>query len=170
MSNVFSFTGAIGRDAEVRNTQSGQSLLSFTVANNIGFGDRQKTLWINVTLWGKRAEGSLQNYLKKGQQVFISGELSQNEYQAQDGTTKSSLELNANIIDLVGKRNDSMEPMQQAPQQNYQQNQNQVQNQQQQQPPQAQQQNYQQQAATAPSNTQQGYANNNDNDFDDVPF
>ncbi len=116
MSNVFSFTGAVGRDAEVRATPSGQSVLNFTVANNIGFGDRQQTLWIRVALWGKRAEGSLQNYLKKGQQVFISGELTQREYQANDGTTKTSLELNANIVDLVGKRNEQS-PQQQPQQQ-----------------------------------------------------
>lgn len=116
MSNVFSFTGTIGRDAEVRYLPSGQAVLNVTVANNIGFGDKQQTLWIRCALWGKRAEGQLQNYLKKGQQVFVSGELSQSEYRAQDGSTKTSLELNANIIDLVGKRNESG----QAPQQNYQ--------------------------------------------------
>ncbi len=109
MSNVFSFTGAIGRDAEVKVTPSGQSVLNVTVANNIGFGDRQQTLWIRVALWGKRAEGQLQNYLKKGQQVFVSGELTQQEYQANDGSTKSSLELNANVIDLIGKRNEQNE-------------------------------------------------------------
>jgi len=103
MSNVFSFTGTVGRDAEVRTTPNGQTVLNVTVANNIGFGDRQQTIWVRVALWGKRAEGQLQNYLKKGQQVFVSGELSQREYQANDGTTRSSLELNANIIDLVGK-------------------------------------------------------------------
>ncbi|BCG63008.1 MAG: single-strand DNA-binding protein [Methyloprofundus sp.] len=149
MSNVFSFTGAIGRDAEVRSTPNGQTVLSFTVANNIGFGDRQKTLWVRVTLWGKRAEGSLQNYLKKGQQVFVSGELSQNEYQAQDGTTRTSLELNANIIDLLGKRNDQNAPQQQAYQAPVQQ-----------QP--AQQQNY------APQQQQQ--QQQQDDGYDDVPF
>ncbi len=107
MSNVFSFTGTVGRDAEVRTTPSGQSVLNVTVANHIGFGDRQQTLWVRVALWGKRAEGSLQNYLKKGQQVFVSGELSLREYQANDGTTKTSLELNANIIDLIGKRGET---------------------------------------------------------------
>jgi single-strand DNA-binding protein len=80
MSNVFSFTGTVGRDAEVRYTPSGLAVLSVTVANNIGFGDKQQTLWIRVALFGKRAEGGLQNYLKKGQQVFVSGELTQNEY------------------------------------------------------------------------------------------
>ena len=106
MSNVFSFTGTVGRDAEVRYTPAGMAVMNVTVANNIGFGDKQQTLWIRVTLFGKRAEGQLQNYLKKGQQVFVSGELTQSEYKANDGTTKSSLELNANIIDLIGKRNE----------------------------------------------------------------
>jgi len=47
--------------------------------------------------------------------VFVSGELTQSEYKANDGTTKTSLELNANIIDLIGKKNESGQP-----QQNYQ--------------------------------------------------
>ena len=113
MSNVFSFTGTIGRDAEVRQTPSGMSVLNVTVANNTGFGDKQETLWVSVALWGKRAEGSLKDYLKKGQAVFVSGELSQREYQANDGTTKTSLELNANVIDLVGKKPDSQQSTQQ---------------------------------------------------------
>ncbi len=112
MSNVFSFTGTVGRDAEVRYTPSGLAVLSVTVANNIGFGDKQQTLWVRVALFGKRAEGGLQNYLKKGQLVFVSGELTQNEYKANDGTMKSSLELNANIIDLLGKRSESSQPQQ----------------------------------------------------------
>ena len=112
MSNVFSFTGTIGRDAEVRYAPSGLAVLNFTVANNIGFGDKQQTLWIQVTLFGKRAEGQLQNYLKKGQQVFVSGELTQSEYQAKDGTTKTSLDLNANIIDFIGKKNEASQPQQ----------------------------------------------------------
>ncbi|NOQ13977.1 MAG: single-stranded DNA-binding protein, partial [Methyloprofundus sp.] len=66
MSNVFSFTGTIGRDAEVRTIPSGQKVLNVTVANNVGFGSREQTLWVQVALWGKRAEGQLQNYLKKG--------------------------------------------------------------------------------------------------------
>jgi len=106
MSNVISFTGTVGRDAEVKYLASGSAVLSVTVANSVGFGDKQKTNWFRVTLFGKRAEGSLKDYLKKGQAVFVSGELSQNSYQANDGTTKTSLEINANILDLVGKKSD----------------------------------------------------------------
>ena len=110
MSNVFSCTGTIGRDAEVRYLPSGQAVLNVSVANNVGFGDRQQTVWLRVVLWGKRAEGSLKDYLKKGQQVFVSGELTMSEYKANDGTMKTSLELNATILDLVGKRNDASAP------------------------------------------------------------
>ena len=107
MSNVFSFTGTVGRDAEVRYSPSGVAVLNFTVANNIGYGDKQQTLWIRVALFGKRAEGQLKDYLLKGQSVFVSGELTQSEYKGSDGTTKTSLELNANIIDLIGKKDGS---------------------------------------------------------------
>ncbi len=115
MSNVFSFTGTVGRDAEVRYAPSGVAVLNVTVANNIGFGDKQQTLWIRAVVFGKKAEGKLVEHLKKGQQVFVSGELTQNEYQAKDGTTKTSLELNATIIDLLGKKNESAAPVRQAP-------------------------------------------------------
>jgi len=131
MSNAFTFTGAIGRDAEVRQTPSGQSVLNVAVANNVGFGDRQTVMWIRVALWGKRAEGTFPSYLVKGQQVFVSGELSQREYE-KDGQTRTSLELNANVLDLVGKKSDNQQGGQaQQPQQN---NQQPAQNQQYQQP------------------------------------
>ncbi len=107
MSNVMSFNGACGKDAEIRHTPSGALVLSVTVANKIGFGDKQKILWIRINVWGKRAEGHLKNHLKKGQLVFVSGELSQSEYKANDGTTKTSLELNATIVDLIGKKSES---------------------------------------------------------------
>ena len=114
MSNVFSFTGTVGRDAEVRYAPSGVAVLNVTVANNIGFGDKQQTLWIRAVVFGKKAEGKLVEHLKKGQQVFVSGELTQSEYQAKDGTTKTSLELNATIIDLLGKKNESAAPVRQS--------------------------------------------------------
>ncbi len=104
MSNVFTCTATVVRDAERRYLPSGQAVLNVTVANNQGFNDKQTTLFIRCAVWGKKAESTLIDYLKKGQQVLISGELTQSEYKAQDGTTKTSLELNCNILDLVGKR------------------------------------------------------------------
>ncbi len=104
MSNVFSCVGTVGRDAEVRYLPSGQAVLNVNIANNIGFGEKEHTLWIRVALWGKKAEGNLKNYLVKGQQVFVSGELTTSEYRANDGTMRTTLELNANIVNLVGSK------------------------------------------------------------------
>lgn len=106
MSNIFSAVCTCTKDAEQRHLQSGSAVLSVNVANNQGFGDKKKTMFIRVTIFGKRAEGNLKEFLTKGQQVFLSGELSISEYEAKDGSTKTNLELNANVIDLVGKRND----------------------------------------------------------------
>jgi single-strand DNA-binding protein len=57
----------------------------------------------------------MKEFLVKGNQISIAGELSQTEYQAKDGTTKTSMELNANIIDLVGGRKEGAAPRQAAP-------------------------------------------------------
>jgi single-strand DNA-binding protein len=50
-------------------------------------------------MWGKQAEGALPGYLKKGQQVAVTGELSTREYEG-----KTYLELRVNSIDLVGSK------------------------------------------------------------------
>lgn len=123
MSNVFSGVCIVSKDAEVRYLPSGMAVLNLNCANHVGFGDKQQTVWIQVSLFGKRAESGVVSYLKKGQHVFVSGELSMREYKANDGTMRTSLELNANILDLVGKKNEGGQPQQNyqpSPQANYQ--------------------------------------------------
>ena len=115
MSNVYTALCTVTRDCEVRYLTSGGAVLTVNVANNQGFGDKQTTMFIRVSLFGKRVEGNLKDYLLKGQQVNISGELKQAEYQAKDGTTKTSLELNAHIIELVGGRKENAPARQAAP-------------------------------------------------------
>lgn len=118
MSNVFSFCGTVGRDAEVRYLPSGQAVLNVSVANNVGFGDRQQTIWVRVAVWGKRAEGNLKDYLKKGQSVFVSGEMTMGEYTGNDGVKRTNIEVNAAILDLVGGKREGAAapaPAQQSP-------------------------------------------------------
>jgi single-strand DNA-binding protein len=110
MSNVFSFAGICGADAEVRYLPSGTAVLNVNVANNVGYGEKRQTQWIRVALFGKPAEGTLKDYLKKGTHVFVSGELTAREYRANDGSMKTSLDLNANIIDLVGGKRTDADP------------------------------------------------------------
>ena len=133
--NIFTFTGNLGKDCEIGQTKNGGAVCKFSVAVKSGFGDNQKTNWVNCRIYGKRAETALPNYLLKGTQVAISGELELAEWES-NGTMNKALMLAVKEIDLIGGKSDQ----QQAPQQQYQQ---QPQQYQQQQP-----QQYQQQAPT----------------------
>ncbi|MFT5760516.1 MAG: single-strand DNA-binding protein [Alteromonadaceae bacterium] len=114
--NKFIFTGNLGKDAEVKVTQSGMSVCSFSVAVKSGYGDKEKTTWANCALFGKRAEGQLPQYLKKGAQVCISGQLTLDEWKGEDGTTQKSLKVNVDDLDLIGGKSESSAPAQRQPQ------------------------------------------------------
>lgn len=99
MQNIV-VTGRIGKDAELRTTQSGQSICNVTVASDQGFGDKKTTNWFRVSLWGKRGQ-SLAPYLLKGGQVTVSGELEVGEWEG-----KTQLNINASDVALQGGRKD----------------------------------------------------------------
>ena len=95
MKNI-TIAGGIGKDAVVRNTNAGDKVTSFSVAVSEGFGDKKRTLWFDVNLWGDRGE-KLSPYLTKGSQVAVSGDLSTREH---DG--KTYLTVRANEVTLQG--------------------------------------------------------------------
>ena len=104
--NNYNFTGRLARDCEQRFTQGGMAVCTFSVAVDYGFGDNKGTNWIRCTLFGKRAEGGLPQYLKKGAQVAISGELRVREYDDKDGIKRTSVEVTADKLDLIGGRSE----------------------------------------------------------------
>ena len=99
--NNFSFTGNLGKDCRVGEA-GGTAVVNFAVAVKSGWGDKQQTIWIDCALWGKQAESKLKDYLVKGQQVAVSGELGTREHEG-----KMYLTLRANSVDLVGGKSDS---------------------------------------------------------------
>lgn len=103
MSNTISFIGRLGGDAELK--QVGESSVSqFSIANNVGFGDKKTTNWFRCSLWGKQGE-AVNQYLKKGKQVFISGELKFSTY-TKDGSEKQSNDIRVGTLELISS-NDS---------------------------------------------------------------
>lgn len=100
--NTIGIPGRLGRDASLKSTDSGTPYLNFPLANNIGYGDRAKTLWFDCTIWGKRAE-SLAQYLTKGTPVVVSGELDTREYKGRDGENRLSLAVNVKDLELMGR-------------------------------------------------------------------
>lgn len=120
MSGMYTAVGRIGRDAESRHTQNGTAVAGFPLAVDVGFGDNKQTLWLDSSLWGKRAEGGLIQYLVKGQQVYVAGEIGTREYQKRDGTPGFAVTLKIAEIDLVGGQSQQQQRPQHQPQ-NYQQ-------------------------------------------------
>jgi single-strand DNA-binding protein len=104
--NIYSFTGRIGKDSETRFAPSGMAICSFSVAVDYGFGENKGTNWLRCSLFGKRAEGKLQQYLIKGAQVAISGELRIREYDDKEGNKRTSVEVSVDKLDLIGGRNE----------------------------------------------------------------
>lgn len=102
--NVVVLVGRLVRDAELKYTSSGYPVCKFSIA--INRRRKQGDQWVDeanffdINLWGKRGE-SLSQYLTKGSQVGIQGELRQNKWE-QDGQPRSKIEITANDIQLLG--------------------------------------------------------------------
>ena len=80
--NKLLVNGNLVRDMEVKDT--GKCLVgNFTIANNVGFGEDQKTNFVNCVLFGDRVE-SLVEYLVKGCKVLVEGELAIEQYEVDE--------------------------------------------------------------------------------------
>jgi len=99
--NVLTATGNLGQDCRTNNV-NGTAVCNFSVAVKAGFGQNEQTVWLDCALWGKAAESKLPDYLVKGQQVAVSGELS-----TQENNGKTYLKLRCNSVDLVGGKPES---------------------------------------------------------------
>ena len=104
--------GNLGRDPEMRYTQSGTPVASFSVATSQRWttqdGNKQeKTVWFRVSAWRKLAE-LCEQYLAKGRQVMVVGEMEEpHVFQDKSGEYRSSLELTARTIQFLGGRGES---------------------------------------------------------------
>ena len=99
--------GNLGRDGEVTYNDKGDPRIVFTVAHSprVQQGQPERTAWYRCTLFGKPAE-SLSQYLVKGKQVFVRGDLDVREYKGNDGQTRTSLDIFVKEIELLGSRQD----------------------------------------------------------------
>lgn len=96
--------GRLTRDAELKYTSAGMAVCKFAIAVNKR--RKQGEEWVeeasffDIVLWGRSGE-TLNNYLVKGKQVAVEGELHQNRWE-QDGQARSKIEINANNVQLLG--------------------------------------------------------------------
>lgn len=100
--------GRLTRDAELKYTSGGMAVCKFAIAvgKRVKKGDsyENETSFFDIVCWGKTGE-ALNQYLVKGKQVAVEGELHQNRWE-QDGQARSKIEIIANNIQLLGSKED----------------------------------------------------------------
>ncbi len=98
--------GHLGRDQEMRYTPSGQSVTSFSIATNrkftVGGEQREETDWFNVSAWGRLSDLCNQ-YLTKGQQVYVEGRLHLRSYEGRDGQTRWVNEISLTDVQFLSR-------------------------------------------------------------------
>lgn len=119
--NLAVVSGNLGQDPEVRYTQSGNAVMTISVACNEKRkqGDEWKdhTEWFNIVIWGKRAE-ALGKVLEKGSGVLIRGRIQTRNWEDKNGVKRYTTEIVADDIVLLprgqrgggGRRNDDPGP------------------------------------------------------------
>ena len=106
--NKVILVGNLGRDPELRYTQSGQAVANFSVATtdrwNSKEGQREeRTEWHRIVAWGKTAELCAQ-YLSKGRSVYIEGRIQSREWEDREGQKRNTTEIVAQTVQFLGGR------------------------------------------------------------------
>lgn len=107
--NKVIIVGNLGRDPEIKYTQSNVPVANFSVATSESWKDKnsgewqEKTEWHRVVAWRHLAERA-ERYLKKGKQVYVEGRLETRKWTGQDGQEKYTTEIIADQLMLLGRR------------------------------------------------------------------
>ena len=113
MSNFNDFTqlGRLTRDPEERTLPDGTFLCDFTVASNRKIGEREETLFMDWTAWGKTAE-TIVKFFQRGKPILVRGRLRTDKWE-KDGQTRSKVCGNVGEFAFVsGKTDEQAEPAQ----------------------------------------------------------
>jgi single-strand DNA-binding protein len=102
--------GNLGSDPEMRYTPTNRAVTQFNVAVNQSTKNQQtgewveETDWFRVSVWGDRAERMAES-LRKGNRVFVEGRFKTRQFEGRDGQTRTSLEITADSVVNLEKRN-----------------------------------------------------------------
>jgi single-strand DNA-binding protein len=100
--------GNLGADPEVRTTSNGTRVAQFSLATNRMWTDAQgerqeRTEWHRVVVWGKLVE-VVEQYLRKGDRVYVEGEIQYRSYEDAEGITRHTTEIHLRHLIMLGGR------------------------------------------------------------------
>ncbi len=106
--NKVILVGNLGRDPEVRTFPSGDRVANVTIATSSKYKNRagemvEETEWHRVSFFGRLAE-VVEQYLRKGSQVYVEGRIKTNKYTDKDGIEKYATEIRADQMQMLGSR------------------------------------------------------------------
>ena len=111
MLNKAQIIGRLGKDPDVRYTQSGQPICNLSVATDESYIDQQsnkvqRTEWHKIVVYGKPAE-ACGNYLAKGSLVFVEGSLQTRKWQDQQGQDRYTTEIKAQRVQFLDRKTET---------------------------------------------------------------
>jgi single-strand DNA-binding protein len=108
--NKVILVGNLGKDPEIRVTESGRKVANFSLATTESYKDKNgervdSTEWHNVAFWGPIAD-VIEKYLKKGSQIYVEGKLRTRSYEDKDKVKKYITEIVGQTMTMLGKPGD----------------------------------------------------------------
>ena len=97
MLNKIVTIGRLTRDPEIRYTQSGKAVCTFSIAVDDGYGESKKAYFFPVVVWNKAAE-ACGNSLHKGSKVAVTGKLTTRQYENNEGKKLTVFEIVADAF------------------------------------------------------------------------
>ena len=97
--------GRLGRDPEIKHTQSGKPICTFTLATDSGYGEGKKTDWHSVTVFDKTAENCAK-FLQKGSKAYVEGRIAYDTYE-NDGAKHITTKIIANRVLFIATTKDA---------------------------------------------------------------
>jgi len=102
--------GNVGQDPELRYTPDGNPVANFSIAVNrrrkVGDEFKDETEWFNIVCFSRTAE-NVNQYLSKGQKVYVEGRFQSSEYVGQDGNQRKSFEVIANDVTFLSTKSEA---------------------------------------------------------------
>lgn len=107
MLNSVCLLGSLTKDPELKTTQSGKSVCSFSLAVD-GF-KKGETDFIDCVAWNKTAE-NLAKFKKKGEQIAVTGRLTTRNYEDRNGNKRKAVEVTVNDLQFIGGKSNGETP------------------------------------------------------------
>jgi single-strand DNA-binding protein len=108
--NKVQLIGRLGKDPEVRSTQTGRTVTTITLATSETFGKdadrKERTEWHKIILWDKLGQIA-GNYLRKGRQVYVEGRITYRDYMDRDNIKRYTTEIVATTMVFLGSKDES---------------------------------------------------------------